>query len=89
MSNTSTKPIHEHQDGRGTSVRYANQTIKRRKARRIAEKMMGKNYFTNMQEVMLQAAIEISKQKEKNEKYSEWRDISPKLKPYRAQSQGR
>ena len=64
---TKYKPIHEHQDGRGTSVRYANQTIKRRKARRIAEKMMGKNYFTNMQEVMLQAAIDISKQKEKNE----------------------
>ena len=64
---TKHKPIHEHQDGRGTSVRYANQTIKRRKARRIAEKMMGKNYFTNMQEVMLQAAIEVSKQKEKNE----------------------
>ena len=42
---TKYKPIHEHQDGRGTSVRYANQTIKRRKARRIAEKMMGKNYF--------------------------------------------
>ena len=39
---TKYKPIHEHQDGRGTSVRYANQTIKRRKARRIAEKMMGK-----------------------------------------------
>ena len=54
-------------DGRGTSVRYANQTIKRRKARRIAEKMMGKNYFTNMQEVILQAAIDISEQKEKNE----------------------
>ena len=33
---TKYKPIHEHQDGRGTSVRYANQTIKRRKARRIA-----------------------------------------------------
>ena len=62
------KPIHEHQDGRGTSVRYKIQSDKRRRARIVAEKMMGRNYFTNMQEVMLQAAIELSKQKEKNER---------------------
>ena len=61
------RPIHEYQDGRGTSVRYKQQSDKRRRARMVAEKMMGKNYFTNMQEVMLQAAIDISKQKEKNE----------------------
>tara|TARA_R100000329_G_scaffold129518_1_gene108497 strand:- start:753 stop:881 length:129 start_codon:yes stop_codon:yes gene_type:complete len=37
---------------------------RKRKARKIAEKLMGKNYFTNMQEVMLKAAIEMSKKKD-------------------------
>ena len=62
------KPVHEHQDGRGTSVRYKQQSDKRRRARIVAEKMMGRNYFTNMQAVMMEAAIELSKQKEKNER---------------------
>ena len=62
------KPIHEHQDGRGTSVRYKQQSDKRRRARIVAEKLMGRNYFTNMQAVMMEAAIELSKQKEKNER---------------------
>ena len=61
------KPIHEHQDGRGTSVRYKQQSDKRRRARMVAEKLMGRNYFTNMQAVMMEAAIELAKQKEKNE----------------------
>ena len=61
------KPIHEHQDGRGTSVRYKQQSDKRRRARMVAEKMMGRNYFTNMQAVMMEAAIELAKQKEKKE----------------------
>ena len=61
------KPIHEHQDGRGTSVRYKMQSDKRRRARMVAEKLMGRNYFTNMQAVMMEAAIEMAKQKEKNE----------------------
>lgn len=61
------KPVHEHQDGRGTSVRYKQQSDKRRRARMVAEKMMGRNYFTNMQAVMMEAAIELAKQKEKNE----------------------
>lgn len=61
------KPVHEHQDGRGTSVRYKQQSDKRRRARIVAEKMMGRNYFTNMQAVMLEAAIELAKQKENNE----------------------
>ena len=33
--------------------------LSKRKARKVAEKLMGKNYFTNMQEVMLKAAIEM------------------------------
>ena len=57
------KPIHEHQDGRGTSVRYAYETDKRKRARKLAEKLMGKNYFTNMQAVMMEAAIELSERK--------------------------
>lgn len=56
-------PIREHQDGRGTSVRYAYESDKRKRARRLAEKLMGKNYFTNMQAVMLEAAIELSERK--------------------------
>lgn len=39
---------------------------KRKRARKLAEKLMGKNYFTNMQELMLQAAIEMQERK-KNE----------------------
>ena len=62
------RPIHEYQDGRGTSVRYKQQSDKRRRARMVAEKMMGRNYFTNMQVVMMEAAIELAKQKEKNER---------------------
>ena len=59
------KPVYEHQDGRGSSVRYAIEKDKRRRARLLAEKLMGKNYFTNMQEVMLQSAIELSERKER------------------------
>ena len=59
------KPIYEHQDGRGSSVRYAIEKDKRRRARLLAEKLMGKNYFTNMQEIMLQSAIELSERKER------------------------
>jgi hypothetical protein len=62
------RPVYEYQDGRGHSVRYSHQRDKRRRARKLAEKMMGKNYFTNMQEVMLQAAIDISKQKDEDAK---------------------
>lgn len=39
---------------------------KRKRARKIAEKYMGRNYFTNMQELMLQAAVEMQERK-KNE----------------------
>jgi hypothetical protein len=57
------RPVYEYQDGRGHSVRFAQQKNKRARARKLAEKLMGKNYFTNMQEVMLQSAIEMSKGK--------------------------
>jgi hypothetical protein len=59
------KPIYEHQDGRGSSVRYVIEKDKRRRARQLAEKLMGKNYFTNMQEIMLELAIELSERKER------------------------
>ena len=41
------RPIREDQDGRGHSVRFAYQRDKRKKARKRAEKIMGKSYFTN------------------------------------------
>jgi len=44
-------------------VRHAKDQAKRRRARQLAEKLMGKNYFTNMQEFMLRSAIELSERK--------------------------
>tara|TARA_R100000908_G_C3672711_1_gene94901 strand:+ start:183 stop:371 length:189 start_codon:yes stop_codon:yes gene_type:complete len=46
------KPTLEHQDGRGVSVRYAEEKDKRRRARKLAAKVLGKNYFTNPQEII-------------------------------------
>ena len=40
-------PIHEHMDGRGVSVGYAEMRDNRKRARRNAAKIMGKSYFTN------------------------------------------
>tara|TARA_R100000734_G_scaffold19120_2_gene18258 strand:- start:2118 stop:2333 length:216 start_codon:yes stop_codon:yes gene_type:complete len=59
------KPVYEQTDKRA-SERHKYEEDRRRRARKLAEKMMGKNYFTNMQEVMLQAAIEMQERK-KNE----------------------
>ena len=59
------KPVYEQTDKRA-SERHKYEEDKRKRARKLAEKMMGKNYFTNMQEVMLQAAIEMQERK-KNE----------------------
>lgn len=44
------KPVYEHQDGRGHSVRYAYLRDRRRKERKKIEKLMGKSYFTNPNE---------------------------------------
>jgi len=41
------KPVYEHQDGRGHSVRYAYLRDRRKKERKKLEKLMGKTYFTN------------------------------------------
>ncbi len=46
------KPTLEHQDGRGVSVRYAEEKDKRRRARKLAAKILGKNYFNNPQEII-------------------------------------
>ena len=67
------KPVYEHQDGRGCSVRYFQQRDKRRRARMLAEKLMGKNYFTNMQAVMMEAAIQMQKKKE-----TQWQNTKQK-----------
>jgi len=58
------KPVHEYTDKR-YSVRHKIQRDKRERARKVASKMLGQNYFTNMQEVMLQTAIEISERKDR------------------------
>ena len=55
-------PIYEYTDKR-YSVRHKQQEAKRKRARQLAAKMLGRNYFTNMQAVMLEAAIEMSKGK--------------------------
>ena len=55
-------PVYEYTDKRA-SVRHAKDQAKRRRARQLAEKLMGKNYFTNMQEFMLRSAIELSERK--------------------------
>lgn len=44
------KPVYEYQDGRGHSIRYSHQRDQRRRARKQAEKLMGKSYFTNPNE---------------------------------------
>lgn len=44
------KPVYEYQDGRGHSIRYSHQRDMRRRARKKAEKLMGKSYFTNPNE---------------------------------------
>ena len=56
------KPVYEYTDKRA-SERHKIDQAKRKRAREIAAKLMGKNYFTNMQEVMLQSAIELSERK--------------------------
>lgn len=58
------KPVYDYSDRRA-SYKHQIEEGQRRKARRIAEKKMGKNYFTNMQEVMLQAAIELNERKDR------------------------
>jgi len=57
-------PIYDYSDRR-YSVRLRKQEAKRKKERELAAKMLGENYFTNMQEVMLEAAIEINERKQR------------------------
>ena len=54
------KPVYEHQDGRGVSEKYKIEADKRRRARALADKLLGKNYFTNAQAVILETAMELS-----------------------------
>lgn len=56
-------PVYEYSDKR-MSVQYKKDQEKRFRARQLAGRLMGKNYFTNMQEVMLQSAIEMSERKD-------------------------
>ena len=56
------KPVYEQTDKRA-SERHKYEEDKRSRARKLADKLLGKNYFTNMQAVMLEAAIELSERK--------------------------
>jgi len=58
------RPVYEQTDKR-ESERHKYEEDKRRKARKMAEKMMGKNYFTNMREIMAQNAIEMQERNKK------------------------
>tara|TARA_R100001460_G_scaffold106286_1_gene153677 strand:+ start:1546 stop:1752 length:207 start_codon:yes stop_codon:yes gene_type:complete len=58
------RPVYEQTDKR-ESERHRYEEDKRRNARKMAEKMMGKNYFTNMREIMAQAAIEMQERNKK------------------------
>ena len=59
------RPVYENTDKRA-SERWHTEEYKRRRARRLADKLLGKNYFTNIQAVMLEAAMEMQERK-KNE----------------------
>ena len=54
------KAVYEYQDGRGASEKFRVEADKRRRARILADKLLGKNYFTNAQAVILETAIELS-----------------------------
>jgi hypothetical protein len=56
------RPVYEHTDKRA-SERYKYEEDKRKRARKLADKLLGKNYFTNMQAVMLEAVMEIQERK--------------------------
>tara|TARA_R100000742_G_C4272592_1_gene91842 strand:+ start:445 stop:618 length:174 start_codon:yes stop_codon:yes gene_type:complete len=55
--------LEANQGDRKGSLRHQMEMGRKRQARKLAEKLMGKNYFTNMQEVMLRAAIEMRENK--------------------------
>ena len=59
------KPVYENTDKRA-SEKWHYEEDKRRRARKLADKLLCKNYFTNMQAVMLEAAMEMQERK-KNE----------------------
>jgi hypothetical protein len=56
------RPVYEHTDKRA-SDRWHTEEYERKKARRIADKLLGKNYFTNMQELCSRQLIEMSERK--------------------------
>jgi hypothetical protein len=57
------KPTYEHFDHRG-SVKYKLERAKRKRARELAEKLLGRNYFTNAQALVLESAIQLSKKRD-------------------------
>jgi hypothetical protein len=59
-------PVYENTDKKA-SEKWHYEEDKRKRARKLVEKLLGKNYFTNMQAVMLETAIELSERKNENE----------------------
>jgi len=57
------KPTYEHFGHRG-SVKYKLEQAKRKRARELAEKLLGRNYFSNAQALVLESAIELSKKRD-------------------------
>lgn len=58
------RPVYEQTDKR-ESERHKNEEDMRRQARKTVEKMLGKNYFTNTQEHVLQDDIDIQERNKK------------------------
>ena len=57
------KNLEANQGDRKGSLRHQMEMGRKREARRQAEKLMNKNYFTNAQEIFLRATIELSERK--------------------------
>jgi len=56
------KPIWDFSDKRA-SVRHQTEQDKKRRERILAEKLLGKNYFTNPKAIIFENEIELSKRK--------------------------
>jgi len=57
------KPTYENFGHRG-SVKYKLEQAKKKRARELAEKLLGRNYFTNAQAMILESEIQLSKKRD-------------------------
>jgi hypothetical protein len=58
------KPVYEYGDPR-SSKNSKQAEEKRKRARKLASKLLGKNYFTNMQSIMLKTVMEMTERNKK------------------------